>query len=370
MRVDFVNLKSQDAAIRDRLHEAVKNVIDSGNYILGTEVQEFEQSFATYCNAKHAVGVSSGLAALELILRGYGIGPGDEVIVPAHTFVGSAAPVAIVGATPVFVDVSGEDYTLDATKLESACTEKTRAIIVVHLYGRPANIKPIRDFAAARGLKVIEDAAQAHGARFFGRSAGTLADAAGFSFYPSKNLGASGDAGIVTTDDASLAENICALRNCGQFERNVHTLLPCNHRLDTMQAAVLKVRLDLLDEWNAARREVANWYRQALVGLPLALPPADDANYLSAWHLYVVRSSERDALKRHLDDEGIGNGVHYPLAVHLQPFFRHLGYRTGDFPVAERHTATILSLPMHPGLTEDDVALVAAAVEKFYVAVV
>lgn len=368
INVDFVNLQAQDAAIREQLHEAAKKVINTGNYILGAEIQSFESAFAEYCSAEYAVGVGSGLAALEMILRGYGVGPGDEVIVPAHTFVGSAAPVSIVGAKPVFVDVHKDNYNLDASKLEAACTDKTKAIIVVHLYGRPANMQPIVEFAASRGLKVIEDAAQAHGASYHKRRTGSLADAAGFSFYPSKNLGASGDAGAVTTNDAELAENIRALRNCGQFEKNVHTLLPCNHRMDTLQAAMLEVRLGALDAWNEARRRVAALYAEALADLPLTLPPADDAAYMSAWHLYVVRHEQRDPLKQKLQEEGIETVIHYPLPVHLQPFFRQFGYREGSYPTAEKLTSEILSLPMHPGITEDHVAQVANTIEKFFVA--
>lgn len=368
--VNFLSLQEQDAAIRGQLHEAAIKVINTGNYILGAEIQSFESAFATYCGAARAIGVASGLAALELILRGYGIGPGDEVIVPAHTFVGSAAPVSIVGAEPVFVDVNIDDYNLDASKLEAACTANTRAIIVVHLYGRPANMQPILEFAASRGLIVIEDAAQAHGATHRERLVGTLADAASFSFYPSKNLGASGDAGAVTTDDAELTENIFALRNCGQFEKNVHTLLPCNHRMDTLQAAMLEVRLGALDEWNTARRRVAALYAEALAGLPLILPLADDLDNVSAWHLYVIRHEQRDALKQHLQQKGIETAIHYPRPVHLQPFFRQLGYSEGAFPIAEKLTSEILSLPMHPNVTEEQVAIVADAIETFSVAAV
>ena len=368
INVNFVDLHAQDAPIRDALHDAAQKVIDNGNYILGDEIRSFEQAFATYCGAKYAVGVSSGLAALEVILRGYGVGPGDEVIVPAHTFVGSAAAISIVGATPVFVDVDSQTCNLDAKQLEAACTDKCKAIIVVHLYGRPAHMEPIKAFAAARGLKIIEDAAQAHGATYRGRHSGSLADAAAFSFYPSKNLGASGDAGAVTTDDAGLAEAIRALRNCGQFEKNIHTLLPCNYRMDTLQAAMLGVRLGMLDTWTAARRRVAADYAEALAGLPLELPPADDEAFVSAWHLYVVRHEQREGLMQHLREKGVGTAIHYPLPVHLQPFFRQFGYHEGQYPVAERLSKTILSLPMHPNIHEAQIAYVAEAVKSFSVA--
>ena len=353
---------------REALHAAAKRVIDNGNYILGGEIERFENAFAEYCGAKHAVGVGSGLAALEVILRAYGVGPGDEVIVPAHTFVGSAAAISIVGATPVFVDVDSKTFNLDAEQLEAAYTDKCKAIIVVHLYGRPAEVEPIRAFAAAKGLKVIEDAAQAHGATYRGRHTGSLADAAAFSFYPSKNLGASGDAGAVMTDDAELAETIRALRNCGQFEKNVHTLLPCNHRMDTLQAAMLEVRLGMLDTWTAARQRVAARYAEALSGLPLELPPTDDEVFVSAWHLYVVRFEQREGLMQHLKEKGIGTAIHYPLPVHLQPFYRKSGYHEGQYPVAERLSKTILSLPMHPNVHPDQIAYIAETIQSFSVA--
>ena len=359
MNVSFVDLRRQDERIHEAVREAVLRVVDEGNYILGAEVSKFEREFAQYCGTQYAIGVGSGLAALELILRAYDIGPGDEVIVPAHTFVATAAAVTLSGATPVLVDVSRDDYTLDVSRLRDVLSTRTRAIIPVHLYGLPARMDEITTFAIEHGLKVIEDAAQAHGALYNGCLVGALGDAAGFSFYPAKNLGACGDAGIVTTNDAILAEKIRALRNCGQYEKNVHRLLPYNHRLDTLQAAVLLVRLQVLDEWNTARRQIAAWYDVHLAGSAVVRPILGDERRQSAWHLYVIRAADRDQLQRHLADHNISTGIHYPLPVHLQPVYRNLNYRQGDFPVAEAHAASVLSLPMHPSLSEDEVRFVA-----------
>lgn len=366
MTVPFVDLAAQDAPIRTELREAVMGVMERGDYILGSRVASFEAAFADYCGSEHAIGVGSGLAALELILRGYGIGPGDEVIVPAHTFVATAGAVALVGARPVPVEVSEGTYTLDPTCVESAVTSATRAIIAVHLYGRLVDMDALRDVADGHDLILIEDAAQAHGARRHGRKAGTLGHAAAFSFYPTKNLGASGDAGMITTDDGELADRLRALRNCGQFTKNEHALMPCNHRLDTLQAAVLEVKLPLLDGWNEERRRVAASYRRALADMPMVLPPEDGDGHDSVYHLFVIRCGRRDELAAYLGERGIGTAVHYPLPVHLQKVFCGLGYRQGDFPVAEAVAASVLSLPMHPTVTDDQVGLVAGGVRDFF----
>lgn len=364
-RVSFVDLGAQDEEIRASLRAAAFEVLDAGNYILGGHVNEFEVEFAAYCGATYGIGVASGLAALELILRGYEIGPGDEVVVPAHTFVATAGAVALVGATPVCADV-GPDHLLDADALDRAIGPATRAVIGVHLYGRPFDADALRAVTQRHGIPLIEDAAQAHGATFRGRRVGTLADAAAFSFYPTKNLGASGDAGMVVTEDPELADRIRALRNCGQFVKNEHTLLPCNHRLDTIHAAMLRVRLPRLEAWNRARRATADRYRLALAGLPVALPPEDDHGRSSVYHLFVIECNRRDELAAFLNERGIGTGIHYPIPVHLQPVFRDLGYCKGDFPVAEAHVASILSLPMHPSLTAAEVDYVADAVRAFF----
>lgn len=364
MKVPFVDLSSQDAPLRERLRTAIDEVMSKGNYILGEQISTFEKAFADYCGSAHAVGVSSGLSALELILRGYDIGPGDEVIVPALTFVGTASAVALVGATPVLADVE-DDFTISPAEVEAAITPRTKAIMAVHLYGRVARMPELAGIAEKHGLKLIEDAAQAHGATLQDRRAGTFGHAAGFSFYPSKNLGASGDAGIVTTDDGELAARIVALRNCGQFERNVHSLMPCNHRMDTLQAAILSVRLEHLDAWNAARRGVAEQYHRLISRDVVDLPARDEPARASVWHLYVVRSRNRDGLREHLADRGIDTAIHYPLPVHRQPYFAHLGYPTGTFPKSEAACGSILSLPMHPNLSREQVEHVARSVNEY-----
>lgn len=364
MKVPFVDLAAQDAPIRDRLRDAVDDVMHRGNYILGEQIETFEEEFARYCGVTSVVGVASGLAALELILRGYGVGPGDEVIVPALTFVGTASAVALVGATPVLVDVE-DDFNISPTGVAAAITPRTKAIIAVHLYGRVAKMAELSDIAMAHGLKLIEDAAQAHGAVLGGKRAGSFGDAAAFSFYPSKNLGASGDAGAVATDDSELARHIRALRNCGQFERNVHSLLPCNHRMDTLQAAILSVRLGQLDSWNAARRRVAAAYQRSLAEGVVDVPLADEPGRESVWHLFVVRSSDRDGLKAHLANAGLDTAIHYPLPVHLQPYFAPLGQGVGSFVKAESACQSILSLPMHPHLTAEQVDYLAERINEF-----
>ena len=363
--VAFVDLAAQDAPVKDALRDAALGVMDRGDYILGAAIGEFEEAFADYCGSRRAVGVASGLAALELILRGYGIGAGDEVIVPAHTFVATAGAVAMTGARPVLVDV-GEDYTMDPARVEEAIGPATRAIIGVHLYGRAFDAVALREIAERHGVVLIEDAAQAHGATHRGRTTGTLGHAAAFSFYPTKNLGASGDAGMVTTDDADLARRIRALANCGQFVKNEHALMPFNHRMDTLQAAVLSVRLTRLNAWNGARRRAAAAYRQALADLPIVLPPDDDAERCSVYHLFVIRSDRRGALAAPLKSAGIATAIHYPIPVHLHEVFRDLGYREGDFPVAESNAKSILSLPMHPNLDDDQIEHVANGIRSFF----
>ena len=364
--VDFIDLAKQDAPIRQELREAVLGVMDRGDYILGDAIGVFEEAFAKYCGTRHAVGVSSGLAALELIMRGYGIGPGDEVLVPAHTFVATAGAVAMTGATPVLVDVDPTTYNLDAEAAERAVTSATRAVLGVHLYGRPFDADGLRGLADRHGLRLIEDAAQAHGATYRDARAGSLGDAAAFSFYPTKNLGASGDAGAVTTDDGELAHKLRALRNCGQYRKNEHVHMPYNHRMDTLQAAVLQVRLDRLDDWNEARRRVADAYRSALADFPLALPPEDEPHRRSVYHLFVIRSERRDELAAFLKGRGIATALHYPTPVHLQEALRYLGHREGDFPIAESHARSVLSLPMHPGMTAEDVERVATGLRGFF----
>lgn len=351
MNVPFLNLRSPHEEVRSELQQAFERVLDSGWYILGKEVKEFEREFAAYCEAEHCVGVGNGLEALHLILRAYGIGAGDEVIVPSNTYIATWLAVTYAGATPVPVEPDERTYNLDPTKIEAAITPRTRAIIAVHLYGQPADMDAIHAVAKKHGLKVIEDAAQAHGARYKGRRVGSLGDAAGFSFYPGKNLGALGDGGAVTTNDAQLADKVRVLANYGSRIKYHNEGKGFNSRLDELQAAFLRVKLKKLDEWNARRKALAAAYLEALQGSRLVLPFVPDWAD-PVWHLFVVRTPNRDALQKHLTEYGIGTMIHYPIPPHLQPAYAELGYHEGAFPISERIHREVLSLPMGPHLTQ------------------
>lgn len=364
MEIPFVDLRAQYGQIRDEVDPAVLAVMQRGDFVLGGAVSEFEREFAQYCEVEHCVGVDSGYSALELIVRAYGIGPGDEVITAANTFIATTLAISNAGATPVLVDCDPQTYNIDATKIEAAITPRTKAIMPVHLYGQTADMDAILDIARKHHLFVFEDAAQASGARYKGRRAGSLGDAAAFSFYPGKNLGAYGDGGAVTTDDAAIAEKIRLLRNIGQKVKYHHEVKGFNHRLDTIQAAVLKVKLPYLDDWNAGRRRAAAKYAELLAGLPLMTPTtAEYAEHI--FHLYVVRMSGREALMDHLKEMGIATGLHYPIPIHLQPAYVELGYKRGDFPVTEAYADEIVSLPIFPELDDEKVAYVANAIRKF-----
>jgi dTDP-4-amino-4,6-dideoxygalactose transaminase len=359
--VPFVDLAAQYASLADELEETARRVLRSTDYILGHELGLFEEEFAAFCASRHAIGVDSGTSALELALRAYGIGVGDQVITAANTFIATALAISYTGATPVLVDVDPRTCTLDPARLEEAITGRTRAIIPVHLYGQTADMDPILAVARRHGLRVIEDACQAHGASYRGRPAGSLGDAAAFSFYPAKNLGACGDGGMVVTDDPRVADSIRMLRNYGQREKYHHLVHGFNRRLDTLQAALLRVKLRHLAAWNAARRRHARLYDRLLAASAVEAP--FEAEYAeSVWHLYVVRCRDRDALRAGLAERGIATGIHYPRPIHLQPAYCELGYARGDFPVAERQAEQILSLPMYTELDAEQVARVARAV--------
>ncbi len=364
MNVPWIDLTQQHRALRDEINAAIQGVLDRADFILGQDVHKLEKEFAAYCGTQYAVGVDSGLSALELSLRALGIGPGHEVLVPAHTFTATAAAVTFAGATPVFVDVDPETWTLDAKRVEDAITPRTKAILPVHLYGLPADMHMILGIAEKYELLVVEDACQAHGAKYKGHRAGSMGKATGFSFYPTKNLGGCGDGGMVTTDDARLAETVSALRNCGQRTKNVHELMPFNHRLDSLQAAILRVKLHYLDRWIEERRHVAALYRELLKGSDVRLP-ADPPGYQHVYHLFVIRSQNRDALQAYLKDRGIGTAIHYPAPVHLQPFYSGGKDRRGEFPVAEQLCKEILSLPMFPEMTDEQVNYVADGIRNF-----
>ncbi|AKU23464.1 DegT/DnrJ/EryC1/StrS aminotransferase family protein [Massilia sp. NR 4-1] len=362
MSVPFLDLKAINLSQQAELEAALQRVLHSGWYILGQEVENFERRFAAYCGAQHGIGVANGLDAIMLILRAYGIGPGDEVIVPSNTFIATWLAVSQCGATPVPVEPVEATYNIDPARIEAAITPRTKAIVAVHLYGQPADMPAIAAIARKHNLKVVEDAAQAHGALCHGKRSGQLGDAAAFSFYPGKNLGALGDAGGVVTDDAALAELLRTYRNYGSQKKYHNLVQGFNSRLDEMQAAVLNVKLNVLDEGNALRRAQAARYSERLAGIPGLLLPHVPAWAEPVWHLYVVRHAQRDALAQRLAEQGIGTIVHYPIAPHLQQAYAELGYQPGDFPLAEAIHREVLSLPVGPHLSLEQVDQVAAAV--------
>ena len=365
--VPFVDLRPSFVDIRDDVLADVADLVESCRFTNGPAVQEFEEAFARYVGARHCVGMASGLDALRLPLQAASIGDGDEVIVPAMTFVATWEAVSQVGAIPVPVDVSDADYCLTALAAEAALTERTRAVIPVHLYGRMADPQGFAELhSRRRDIFVLEDACQAHGARDGGMAAGTVGAAAAFSFYPGKNLGAAGDAGALLTDDAGLAGRTLALREHGEKAKYEHELIGWTARLDTIQAALLLRKLPFLDAWNAERRAAAEWYLQALDGVgDLVLPPGTDDGD-SSWHLFVVRTVDPVGLGAHLSSHGIATGRHYPTPPHLSTAYAALGYGSGDFPVAERIARECLSLPMYPGITEDQLERVAAGIRSWF----
>lgn len=360
-QVPFVDLSAQYPTIGAEINEAVAKVIHDTDFILGREVGLFEEEFAAYCEAKYAVGVDSGTSALELALRAYEIGPGDEVITAANTFIASALAISHAGAKPVLVDVDPYTYTIDVAGIAKAITARTKAILPVHLYGHPAHMDPIRQLAEKYGLMVIEDACQAHGARYKGKRAGSLGHAAAFSFYPGKNLGAFGDGGIVVTNDRDIAKRLEMLRNYGQKEKYHHQFRGYNRRLDTLQAAILRVKLKYLEKWNAARRWNAKLYQESLEGTGV-ITPTEAAGAESVWHLYVIRTENRDMLRENLVSRGISPGIHYPIPIHLQPAYKDLGHKRGDFPITEAHAQRILSLPMYAELSSEAIHHVAQSI--------
>lgn len=363
MSVPFLDLKAINLAQGAELEAAFKRVLNSGWYILGAETAAFEASFAEYCGSAHGIGVANGLDAIFLILKGYGIGPGDEVIVPSNTFIATWLAVSHCGAKPVPVEPVEGTYNIDASRVEAAISADTKAIIAVHLYGQPADMAPLREIAKRRGLKLIEDAAQAHGARYDGGVAGQLGDAAAFSFYPGKNLGALGDGGAVTTNDDALAERIRTYRNYGSKIKYYNEVAGYNSRLDELQAALLAVKLPALDAGNRQRRAVAAHYQEHLAGIAgLALPEIPSWAE-PVWHLYVVRHRQRDRLAQALAERRIGTIVHYPVPPHLQPAYAAMGYKEGDFPLAEAIHREVLSLPVSPTMTLEDAAEVVAGVK-------
>lgn len=363
--IPFLDLKTINLRQRNEFHVALDKVLDSGWLILGQECKSFEAEFASYCGAKECVGVGNGMEALHLVLRAWNIGPGDEVIVPSNTYIATWLAVTFTGAIPVPVEPDTKTYNIDPQLIEKVITSRTKAIIAVHLYGQAADMSAINDIASKHGIKVLEDAAQAHGAEYKGRRVGTISDAAGFSFYPGKNLGALGDGGAIVTNDSVLANQLRALRNYGSNVKYHNEMLGFNSRLDELQAAFLRMKLPLLDSDNQQRSEIAKIYQNGLAGIDnLTLPEILDCN-LSAWHLYVVLHPKRDELARYLADQGIATMIHYPIPPHLQPAYFDLGFKKGDFPISEKIHERILSLPMGPSMSIEEAKEIVVAIKSF-----
>ena len=361
--IQFLDLKAPYLELRPELDEAIARVVSSGWFIGGGEVDQFEAEYAIYCGAAHAVGVANGLDALHLALRAMDVGPGDEVIVPSNTYIATWLAVGQCGATPVPVEPDARTYNIDPALIEAAITPRTKVILPVHLYGQPADMDPILAIARKHGLRVLEDGAQAHGARYKGQRLGAHGDAVAWSFYPGKNLGAMGDGGAVTTNDPQIADRIRVLRNYGSRVKYVNEVQGYNSRLDPLQAAILRVKLAKLDEWNARRNTIAQLYQQGLANCGLTLPHVPDWAE-PVWHLYVVQSPQRDALQQTLADNGVGSLIHYPIPPHLQQAYSTAGWERGTFPLAERMADQVLSLPIGPHLKADQVEAVIAAAVK------
>jgi len=365
VRVPFLDVAAAYNELEGELNSATQRVMRSGQYILGPEVAAFESEFASYCEAKYCVGVANGLDALHLILRAMEIGAGDEVIVPANTYIATWLAVSHAGATPVPVEPDEKTYNIDPLRIEDAITPRTKAVIPVHLYGQPADMDPINELAGKYGLAVIEDAAQAHGSRYKGQRAGSLADAAGFSFYPGKNLGALGDGGAVVTNNEALADKLRVLRNYGSEKKYFNEMKGINSRLDDMQAALLRVKLGRLDEWNERRKSVARLYLQLLEGTPDLVLPFVPEYADPVWHLFVIRHGAREALQKHLAAGNVGTLIHYPRPPQLQGAYAEPGFKPGRFPLAERMAEEVLSFPIGPHVSIEDAEYVASQVETF-----
>jgi dTDP-4-amino-4,6-dideoxygalactose transaminase len=361
--VPFLDLRAAYLELREDIDAAIARVCDSGWYILGPEVERFEEGYAEYLGATHCIGVGNGLEALQLALRAMGVGAGDEVIVSSNTYIATWLAVTNMGATPVVVEPDPATHNLDPARVEAAISARTKVILPTHLYGQPADLDPILDLARKHGLRVLEDGAQAHGARYKGKRLGGHGDAVAWSFYPGKNLGALGDGGAITTNDPDLARELRMLRNYGSEKKYHNEIIGFNSRLDPIQAAVLRVKLRYLDEWNRRRSDIAKLYLDALDGCGLGLPFVPDWAD-SAWHLFVVRLQHRESLQAQLTAQGIQTLIHYPVPPHLQPAYAPLGLAKGAFPIAERLADEVLSLPIGPHLSLDDVKVVAAAVQN------
>ena len=364
MKVPFLDLKAHHAPLLEKFDCAIREVVESSAFAGGPFVERFEEEFASFCGSSYAIGVGNGTDALWLALLALGIGEGDEVITVPNTFIATAEAITYCKARPVFVDVDPDTFTMNPAELEKSLTKKTKAIIPVHLFGQPADMDSILEFARANGLFVVEDAAQAHGAQYKGQKAGTMGDAGCFSFYPGKNLGAFGEAGAVVTNDPELRKQIQMLRDHGQSRKYYHSTMGWNCRMDGIQAAILSIKLRHLDKANSLRRKHALEYNQAFAGIDEVLTPFEAKYARHVYHVYAVRVQERDAVLRHLQEKGVGCAVHYPVPVHLQEAGRNLGYTKGAFPIAEKLADEFLSLPMFPELTEEQIEYVGRCVSE------
>ena len=362
--IPLVDLKAQYASIKSEIDQAISEVLDSTQFILGPKVEQFENNFATYCESRFAFGVNSGTSALHLALLAAGVGPGDEVITVSYTFVATIAAILFTGAKPVFVDIDPLTCNIDVNRIEAAISSRTKAIMPVHLYGMCAEMDPILEIAARHGLLVIEDAAQAHGAEYKGRRAGSMGDIACFSFYPGKNLGAYGEAGAVVTNDEQYVEMIRQLRDQGQSQKYLHERVGYNYRMEAIQGAVLDVKLRHLDDWTRARREHAHAYIEALASSDIRVL-TEPEECKSVYHIFPLFTDQRDELRAHLHENGISTGVHYPIPVHMQKGFSNLGYAEGDLPQTEAICKQVLSLPMYAELTSAEVTRIADSVQQF-----
>ena len=365
IKIPYFDLKTPYQELKAELDEAYFRVMNSGWYVLGEELEAFEQAYAQYCSVRHCIGVGNGLEALHLILLGYGIGPGDEVIVPSNTYIATWLAISQVGALPVAVEPDLNTYNLDPAYIRQKITAKTRAIMPVHLYGLPADMDSIQQIAREYGLKVIEDAAQSHGALYKGKMPGGLGDAAGTSFYPGKNLGALGDAGAILTNDDELAHKVLVLRNYGSQVKYLNEVKGENSSLDVLQAAFLSVKLRYLDEWNQRRKRIAKRYLQGLSTCKGLILPSVPIGCDPAWHVFAIRHARRDELQKELTKAGIGTLIHYPVPPHLSQAYSELGFRQGDFPLAEEIARTILSIPMGPHLGVEEVDTVINTIQTF-----
>jgi dTDP-4-amino-4,6-dideoxygalactose transaminase len=366
LTVPFVDLRAQHAALADDISQALMAVVHRADFIKGAAVTNFEKAFAEFLGARHVIGVSSGLDALRLALHAAGVGPDDEVIVPANTFIATALAVSAVGARPVLVDCKPTTYNIDTSAVERAITARTRAIMPVHLAGQSADLDPLLALAERHGLKIVEDAAQAHGTRYKGTTVGTIGSAGCFSFYPAKNLGALGDGGAIATNDDGIAERARRFGDYGARTKYEHVEKGINARLDTLHAAVLTVKLGHLARWNQLRDAHAQRYDEALGSIPEVQAPLRSAFSTHIYHLYMIRVQDRDGLRGHLERKGISTGIHYPTPIHLQPAYKDLGYHAGDFPVSEELSRTLLSLPMYPELCDEQIDYVADGVRSYY----